>query len=288
MYKPETNTPFNPWNQGSPVLDVTWIDGVTAVCGTLGQCVNKVDLNTPGSAPVTLGHHQGGVKAVAKAGETLVASGGWDSVLKLWDIRAASPEVAAASQPDKVDALSTTGHYLLVGHRGRTVWVYDMRHGITKPIQNRESNLKYQTRTIVGGPDGEGYIQTSVEGRVAVEIIDASEQAQKAKYAFRCHRTKTGGVETVHPVNAVAYHPIYGTFATGGGDGMVNIWDGTAKKRVCQLPVYPTSISSLSFNQKGTHMAVAASYTFEGGEKDHPPDAIFWRPVADSEVAPKK
>ena len=37
-------------------------------------------------------------------------------------------------------------------------------------------------------------------------------------------------METVHPVHTIAFHP-RGTFATGGGDGLVNVWDGANKKR---------------------------------------------------------
>jgi cell cycle arrest protein BUB3 len=33
--------------------------------------------------------------------------------------------------------------------------------------------------------------------------------------------------------------------------------------------------------------AVASSYTFEEGERDHPLDAIYVRPVTEAEVKPK-
>jgi cell cycle arrest protein BUB3 len=39
----------------------------------------------------------------------------------------------------------------------------------------------------------------------------------------------------VFPVNCITYHPQFGTFATGGGDGVVNIWDGNNKKRLFQV-----------------------------------------------------
>jgi cell cycle arrest protein BUB3 len=91
----------------------------------------------------------------------------------------------------------------------------------------------------------------------------------------------------VFPVNAIAFHPVYGTFATGGCDATVAIWDGELKKRVAQLPTYPTSIAALDFNRDGSLLAVASSYTFEEGEKDHPEDQIFVRRVHESEVRPK-
>ena len=39
---------------------------------------------------------------------------------------------------------------------------------------------------------------------------------QARKYAFKCHRRSEGGRDTVFPVNAIAFAPFHGTFATGG------------------------------------------------------------------------
>ena len=44
-------------------------------------------------------------------------------------------------------------------------------------------------------------------------------------------------MDVVYPVNAMAFHEPYGTFATGGSDGVVNIWDGNNKKRLFQVGV---------------------------------------------------
>jgi hypothetical protein len=52
---------------------------------------------------------------------------------------------------------------------------------------------------------------------------------------LQCHRRQDNGRDVVYPVNALAFHPTYGTFATGGGDGVVNIWDGGNKKRLFQI-----------------------------------------------------
>lgn len=130
-------------------------------------------------------------------------------------------------------------------------------------------------------PDGESFAVSSIEGRVAVDYFDSD--AEGKKYAFKCHRM----ANTVFPVNCIAFHPFYGTFATGGCDGFVAIWDGKNKKRLCQLPSFPTSIAALCFNHDGTKLAVAASYTFEEGEKDAPQDQIYVKAVHDSEVKPK-
>lgn len=81
----------------------------------------------------------------------------------------------------------------------------------------------------------------------------------------------------------------YGTFATGGCDGQVNVWDYRNKKRTCQYKKrYPTSIASLAFSPSGDFLAIAASYTFEQGEKETPADSIHIRTVKPNEVMPKK
>ena len=72
-------------------------------------------------------------------------------------------------------------------------------------------------------------------GRVAVEFFDQNPEVQKKKYAFKCHRAKENGIESIFPVNAIAFHKQYGTFATGGSDAFVNMWDGANKKRLCQF-----------------------------------------------------
>lgn len=176
--------------------------------------------------------------------------------------------------PGKVYTMALgQGNKLVVGTSDRHVEIYDTRN-LSVPEQRRESALKYQTRCIRCFPDGEGYAVGSTEGRVAIEYFNPDSDVQKLKYAFKCHRTtkeqpgQSTKVEYVHPVNVIEFHPTYGTFATGGGDGRVNIWDGKNKKRICQFTPYPTSISALSFDSNGSRIAIAVSYTFEEGEKE--------------------
>jgi WD40 repeat protein len=105
----------------------------------------------------------------------------------------------------------------------------------------------------------------------------------KKKYAFKCHRVN----DTVYPVNTIAFHPTFGTFATGGADGSVVTWDANNKKKLCSIAKCPTSIACLAFNHDGTQLAMASSYTFEEGERDHPREEIYVRDVLESEVRPK-
>ena len=132
----------------------------------------------------------------------------------------------------------------------------------------------------------QGYVLSSIEGRVAVEYLDPSPEVQKKKYAFKCHRVKdqgVGGIENIYPVNAVSFHREHNTFATGGSDGLVNIWDGQNKKRLCQFHRYPTSVASLAFSHDGSVLAIASSYMHEqeNAPENIPEDAIYIRSARD-------
>ncbi len=89
-------------------------------------------------------------------------------------------------------------------------------------------------------------------------------------------------------VHSIVFHPVLGTFATAGGDGVVNIWDGENKKRIFQISRYPNTVSALAFSRDGSLLAVASSYTHERGDIEHGPDEIFVRPMLEAEVMPKQ
>jgi len=301
-----------------------------------------------------LGYHDDAVRSLEKVNETgVVISGSWDKSLGLWDKRSKVPCIGKFTQPEKIYTLDAVNNIVVVGMAARQIYIYDIRN-LSETLQKRESSLKFMTRVVKCMPNGEGYASSSIEGRVAVEFFDSSEESQKRKYAFKCHReiidgishvypvnalsfhSKFGtfasgggdgnvyiwdgfnkkrlrkftkyptteesqkrkyafkchreiidGISHVYPVNALSFHSKFGTFASGGGDGNVYIWDGFNKKRLRKFTKYPTTISSLSFNSDGNLLAVASSYTFEEGEKDHPPDTIYIRSISDNEVKPK-
>ncbi|KAG6500653.1 mitotic checkpoint protein BUB3.1-like [Zingiber officinale] len=272
-----------------PVLDCCFHDDSSGFSASADHTVRRYVFGS--GKEDFLGRHDAPVRCVEysyAAGQ--VITGSWDKTLKCWDPRGANSSdralVGTYLQPERVYSLSLVGYRLVVATAGRHVNVYDLRN-MSQPEQRRESSLKYQTRSVRCYPNGTGFALSSIEGRVAMEFFDLSEAAQAKKYAFKCHRKSEAGRDIVYPVNAMAFHPIYGTFATGGCDGYVNVWDGNNKKRLYQYSKYPTSIAALSFSRDGLLLAVASSYTYEEGEILHEPDAIFVRNINEVEVKPK-
>lgn len=147
----------------------------------------------------------------------LVASAGWDARFHLWDVRCSNENaVVNCVLPAKAYSMDSHESYtVVVATANRRICVFDLRNTSSSQLltHDRESSLKYQTRTLRLFPDGTGFALGSIEGRVAIEYLDEikAEQENKKKYAFKCHRVG----DTVYPVNAIVFHPIYGTFATG-------------------------------------------------------------------------
>jgi len=274
------------WNHPNPVLDCCFSEySSRAFAGGLEMAVKTYDFVS--NQESKLGEHKKAVKCVEwSKSEQLLVSGSWDGTVKIWDIRTPK-ELGTYEQPGKVFTMALTGKRVIVGTSSRQVWIWDLRK-MSEPEQRRESSLKFQTRCIRAFTEGDGYALSSTEGRVAMEYFDPSPQIQTKKYAFKCHRIKTSsGTEEIYPVNVLAFHPTHGTFASGGDDCYVNIWDGKNKKRLCQLRKFPNCIASCAFNNSGTLLAVASSYTFYQGVREKSTDYIFVRSVVEAEVKPK-
>ncbi|KAI5289723.1 hypothetical protein KEM54_003337 [Ascosphaera aggregata] len=189
--------------------------------------------------------------------------------------------------PSKPFSCSISPTKLVVAMSNRSNWIYELTTLATaaskyatnpppninrsvEPWQRRESSLKFMTRTVACMPNDDGYATSSIEGRVAVEWFDPSPESQDRKYAFKCHRQPAQdapGVDVVYPVNALTFHPVFRTFASGGGDGVVALWDGVAKRRIRQYQRYGNSVASLGYSCDGRFLAVGVCEGFEDGKE---------------------
>ena len=267
------------------VLDCTFMDNSKSFSGGVDRRLIEYDFGS--QTETCLGNHLEAIRCVEYCPELgLVVTGSWDKTVKLWDPRQRHGVGMYDQNGESVYTMSLCGDRLVVGTSNRRVLVWDLKN-MQFAEQRRASSLKYQTRCIRCFPNKQGFVLSSIEGRVAVEYLDTDQEVQKKKYAFKCHRLKQDGVEHIYPVNAISFHSSYNTFATGGSDGFVNIWDPFNKKRLCQFHRYPTNIASLSFNREGTMIAIAASPVEVEEGKEKAQDVVYIRHTSDSETLPK-
>lgn len=191
--------------------------GDVVYSGGLDRQLTAFDVQTQSISATT--RHDAPISCIATL-DGIVLTGGWDKVIKITDPRANSS--TSLAQPDKVFSMDTTGNYAAVALAGRIVQIYDLRN-TASVLSSKESSLKHMIRKVACSPDGTCYATASIEGRVAVDFFDP--EAQLEKFSFKCHRIKDNDVELIYPVNALCFHPKFQkTFASGGGDGIVNIW----------------------------------------------------------------
>jgi cell cycle arrest protein BUB3 len=267
-----------------PVLAAAFTSAAVCAGGLDGRVyVAEVGGSALARPTVLAASHAQATSCLAVLPDNMLVSGSWDGVVRLHDARngGGRPDgegIACDIRPGgKVYALDTVGEHSLamvtsvkrvcvVDRRKPSEFVYDILTSLNAPL-----------RTVSASPHRPVLVVGSTDGRVAVESMDST---MSPSFAFKCHRQDG----RAYPVNAVVHNRKYGSFATGGGDGHVSVWDGVAKKRIYQYPCEATSISSIAFSPDDARMAVAVSYTFEDGERDTAPDAVLIRTLLDAEI----
>lgn len=263
---------------------------------------NENRINLENGEQTVMSTHDNGVRNILySAPHNLLISAAWDSTLHLHDLERPG-DYTTIRLPSKPFSLSASSTKLVVAMASRAVNIYELdklsqaaktgggQAVDVAPWQQRESSMKYMTRAVACMPNDAGYSSSSIEGRVAVEWFDPSEESQSRKYAFKCHRQTVDSQEVVYPVHALAYHPVHGTFATGGGDGVVAFWDAVAKRRIKQYKNLPASVQCIDFSSDGNFFAVGVSPGFEDGVDDVPDGVIkvFIRELDANEAKSKK
>ncbi|KAL2024037.1 hypothetical protein VTK56DRAFT_272 [Thermocarpiscus australiensis] len=292
----------------APVLDVCFgANQNEAFTAGMDRQVKRIDLST--GEQTVLSKHSEPVRCVVYSAEhSILISASWDSTLHIHNTANPSQPPLTVPLPGKPHALAASPTKVVVAMTARLVHIYDLPSLASalsssspdssppsiQPWQQRESSLKFLTRAVACMPNDAGYATSSIEGRVAVEWFEDSAESQARKYAFKCHRQAApeaeGGGDVVYPVNALAFHPVYGTFASGGGDGTVALWDAEAKRRMRQYQKFPESVAALAFSRDGRYLAIGVCPGFETGMEDYSGEGrtkVFIRELGETEAKGK-
>jgi len=275
--------------QPRAILDCTFNANMScALSAGLGRSLVAWDLQT--LKEMQVGQHDNAIRCVEfHAATQQVFTGSWDRTVCAWDMRQGSRNPTTTLRLGAKAFCMDVGrqHRIVLGGSDRCIHIFDARQ-TQLPVQRHESSLKNQLRALKIGVDQRTFAAASVEARVAIEYFDPQEN-DESRYAFKCHRVKRDdGSEVIYPVNAIAFNQLYGTFASGGSDGSVCVWDTQAKKRVWRLDPFNTAVSSLDFSADGSRLAIGVSYMYDEGVKEPvPPPELLVRTMEAAEVAPK-
>jgi len=265
------------------VLNICWNDENQIVSS---GCDKTVRLWNPQNSQISvIGKHEMPIKGIKYCTQTHCAiSASWDKKLKFWDPRKSSLQITTSNNNSKIDLSSvnvtSVGEILLpercysldyvppilfVACAPRKILIYDIRNP-NKIIRDIESNLKHQTRCVSGFLDRKGFVIGSIEGRCAIQYIDASTEKTN-NFTFKCHRDG----DNVYAVNCIKFHKQSGAFATAGSDGTFNYWDKDNKQRLKPFNKLKLPITDCDFNHDGSLFAYATSYDWSQGYNGYKP-----------------
>ncbi|KAK9276490.1 hypothetical protein L1049_006024 [Liquidambar formosana] len=250
----------------------------------------------------TIGNHDDSATCVEYSDETCqVITAGWDKRIMFWDPRMSNALGGLKFLGAEVESMSLSMFNLMVAI-GASVHTYDLRN-LDKAVQGKESCMDLRLRCVRSISNSKGFTVGSIDGRVALEILNPS-NSNDIGYAFRCHPKSKDGRDHLVAVNDIVFNPSYvrllivayyfrwgklaligcfwfsdcGAFVTGDNEGYVIAWDARSRKRLFELPRYPNSVASLSYNYGGQLLAVASTYTYqEANELEEPPRIFIHR-----------
>ncbi len=268
----------------APALCCAWSgDGTKVFSGGADKTIKMFDITTGASTPFVA--HDMPVKALAWMGNSTaqaLISASWDKTLKYWDLRSPAA-IGVVALPDKAYAMDVKGDLLVVATAERNICIINL----TNPMQiykTLASPLKWQTRSIACYHDASGFAVGSIEGRVGLQWVDPKDQG--LNFAFRYHRDGN----KAYSVNCLSFHPLYGTFTTGGSDGYIHFWDKDSKQRLESSPYLQAPISATAFSRTGAYLAYSPSYDWSKGHEHYQAGAknpIKLHTVQDSDAKPR-
>ncbi|KAJ1901278.1 RNA export factor gle2 [Kickxella alabastrina] len=276
------------YSHEAPALCCVWSrDGTKVASGGADKAGRMIDIGTGQSVQVA--QHDAPISCIkfveAENASPILATAGWDKVLKYWDLRQPSP-IGTVNLPERAYAMDCNNPMLVVATAERKIVIFDMNNPTT-PFETAESPLKWQTRTVSCFPNKEGYAVGSIEGRVGIQYVDIKDKDKC--FSFKCHRENKGLESLVHSINTICHHPGFGTFATASNDASFAIWDKDARRKISSHTKLGGPIVSAAFNGDGSLFAYALGYDWSKGYKGNTSDiknTIMLHAVSEQDVKP--
>ena len=273
------------FQQNSPIFSLSWEGNSGRIfTGCADGSVNLIDMTK--KSQTTIGNHKNACKEVIyHPNYNILLSGGWDGVVNIFDLRSSGPVVSYQFE-NKVYTMSCVKDLFVVGLSEIKIGVFNLAKLQNKVFQPEiifNSHLKYQTRKVCVFPDGKGFAEGSIEGRVAIKNIKdlynmppinqdngttmGKDSEGKDDFAFRCHRNTKNNPPLVYAVNDIAFNPVYSTFCTVGSDGIYSIWDKYNRSRLYERMENEdkTPLTACDYNSSGNLLAYAVGYDWSRG-----------------------
>jgi len=285
-------------NVGAPVLGIDWFnDSSKLFLACADKQARMWDLAS--NQVTVVGQHDAPIRnchwITSPAYNSLMTTS-WDKTIRFWDMRQLPTQTSLATiqLPERVYCSDMMFPLGVVALANRRVKLYKL-DGNPQEFQDAESQLKHQSRCISifknkSTNQPTGYALGSIEGRVAIQNIEA--QDSKNNFTFKCHRSPelVNGAQEIYPINDICFHPIHYTLSTVGGDGRFMFWDKDARTKLKNSEQMQKQITKCDIHQSGNIFAYATGYDWSKGHEHNtqPTNAHIFLHRADEEMKAKR
>jgi len=266
----------------TPLLCCDWKPDGSAVL--VGGCDNKGYLWDPkGNQHQQVAQHEYSISCCKFVSPTIFVTAGWDSKLRYWDITKAGQEMFCITLPERPYCMDFRDNMLAVGCADRKVRIFEANNPNRGCVQEVNTTLKHQFRSISLFPDLGGFGVSSIEGRVQIHTFGDKD---KKTFAYKCHRND----QYIFPVHCIKFHKL-GTFLTAGGDGTVLFWDKDQRQKLKALEAVPRPVTAADFDNTYQFLAYGCSYDWSQGQSGYNSSEgsqIYIRQLQPEDVTRKK
>jgi WD40 repeat protein len=178
--------------------------------------------------------------------ERTLATGSWDSTVKLWDVQSGTLLwVGRHTNLVQSVAFAPDGHTLASGGNDTVVQLWDLPSG--KPVQTLTSqgNVIY---SLVWSPDGHMLACGGFDGCIRLWLLQRGQPAA-------CVKTLVGHSNWVH---SLAFAPDGTQLASGSWDNTVKLWDVASGRVLQTLTGHTQRIYSVAWSPDGRTLASAS------------------------------
>lgn len=221
-----------------------------------------------------LGRHEEPISIVISSKEgNCVYTSGWDGKLKFWDFRSKN-EIGVVNPEMNIShlAISRNNSFKMIAagiseiEKGESdvLKFFDLRK-MLGCVKREISPLKNQTTALCASENSDRYIVGCLDGRICSDSFE--NESENQQYIFKSHREETDSKILIYPVTAATFHPSKSVYLSGGADKVIYAWDDKKRKKLFKSPKYPEGITSLTFNNDGSILAIASSFLPKSSEE---------------------